>query len=122
MCLRLRWCLEGGARSVTPRRCRVGCAAFARTSDWNRVVAFYNESLPQLAALPGVSSAAVGNLVPFGDGRFDERVAARASPAEERRAEYRFVSPGYFSTLRMPLLAGAISRSRIQQTAHVWPS
>lgn len=84
----------------------VGAQGPSYFGDWNRVVAFYDEALSAVSAVPGVRAAAVTSLVPFGEGRFDERIARADAPDDERRGEYRFVSPGYFSTLRIPLQRG----------------
>jgi putative ABC transport system permease protein len=75
-------------------------------NDWNRVVAFYEAALSTIVAIPGVRGAAVTNLVPFGEGRFDQAVAPADRPTEEWHAEYRFVSPGYFATMNIPLHSG----------------
>jgi hypothetical protein len=75
-------------------------------NDWNRVVAFYEAALSTIVAIPGVRGAAVTNLVPFGEGRFDQAVAPADRPTEEWHAEYRFVSPGYFATMNVPLHSG----------------
>lgn len=74
--------------------------------DWNAVVGFYREALAQLGAVPGVTSVGATSLVPFGEGSFADRVAAGRTPSDELKAEYRFVSPDYFKTLRMTLVAG----------------
>jgi predicted permease len=75
-------------------------------NEWRRVVSYYDGALAAVASAPGVRSAAVTNLLPFGEGRFDEDVARADAPGDKRRAEYRFVSPGYFSTLNIPIRTG----------------
>jgi putative ABC transport system permease protein len=76
--------------------------------DWKRVVAFHDEALSQVGGVPGVRSAAVTSLIPLHEreGRFTETVARVDDPEDQRTAEYRFVSAGYFETLRIPLLRG----------------
>lgn len=65
---------------------------------------------PELAALPGVTGAALAMGLPAGrysmNGPYaiEGRPAAADRPAPE--AGYRFASPGYFETLRIPVLAG----------------
>lgn len=69
------------------------------------IAGFYGELTRRLEALPGVERAAVveaglplvrgGNLPVTVDGQFHS-------------ADYRTVTPGYFATLRIPLLAGRV--------------
>ena len=64
----------------------------------------------KLAAIPGVSSVGFTSAVPMdGDGRFDNVLAADRTYAQGAPPPLRhlvFVSPGYFDTLGIPLLAG----------------
>jgi putative ABC transport system permease protein len=69
----------------------------------------YERIAERLAALPGVESAGAINDLPFAGSRsgssFD--IEDRApDPQVLLFAGYRTVSPGYFSTMRMPLLQG----------------
>jgi putative ABC transport system permease protein len=77
------------------------------------LVAFYDEMLRRVRALPGVDSVAAGIAVPWRDaGTFGPPISFSAdgySPAdgeEHPRARLRVVSPGFFATLGVPLLAG----------------
>jgi putative ABC transport system permease protein len=74
---------------------------------------FYGEAQRSLSALPGVESAATGMSAPWRDGRFlgfTLQFSAEGSKKEngkdEQRARFRSVSPGYFSTLGIPILEG----------------
>jgi predicted permease len=64
----------------------------------------------RLAAIPGVSSAAFSSAVPMdGDSRLDNVFAADRADAQGTVPPLRhllFVSPGYFRTLGIPLVAG----------------
>jgi len=64
----------------------------------------------KLAAIPGVSSVALSSAVPMdGDSRFDNVFAADHSYVQGAPPPLRhllFVSPGYFNTLGIPLIAG----------------
>ena len=71
---------------------------------------FFDGLVERAAALPGVESAAVSSALPF-SGNWDRiavevegRPLARASDWPE--GDRYIVSPGYFSTLRIPLKAG----------------
>jgi putative ABC transport system permease protein len=76
-----------------------------------QVVDFYKESIRQIDALPGVSETAVGMIAPwrdadnFGPGlQFsgDGHVHGKDDP----RALWRTISPGFFSALGVPIIAG----------------
>jgi len=74
---------------------------------------FYEEAERRVSALPGVESAAVGMMAPWRDTGFLKftlqfAVEGRESESskEDLRARFRFVSPGYFATLGIPLLEG----------------
>ena len=64
----------------------------------------------KLTAIPGVSSGAFSSAVPMdGDSRFDNVFAADRTYAQGAPPPLRhllFVSPGYFHTLGIPLIAG----------------
>jgi putative ABC transport system permease protein len=72
---------------------------------------FFREALTRLRALPGVESAAVAASLPMigsprGGTRFHE-LGTPERPANERpRTVVRMVAPGYFRTLRIPVLRG----------------
>ena len=68
-------------------------------------IAFYDETLRRLAALPGVTRVAAGNVVPwrdagkFGPFSFAAEGHVPADGAAPPTALLRNVSPGYFATL-----------------------
>jgi predicted permease len=70
---------------------------------------FYREVLPKLSALPGVEHAALTSVVPLsGDGWGDiAQLPGDTRPWTQLPGEsWRWVSPDYFATVRLPLLAG----------------
>jgi len=78
-----------------------------------QVAQFYQEALRSVSALPGVEDAAIGLMAPWRDQgflRFTLQFAVEGkrgeSSKEDLRARFRFVSPGYFATLGIPLLEG----------------
>jgi predicted permease len=78
-----------------------------------QVTAFYQEVLRRISDLPGVEQVAVGTLVPwreaggFGPGfQFTAEGYVKANGEEDPRGRFRTVSPGFFSALGVPLIAG----------------
>jgi predicted permease len=78
-----------------------------------QVLAFYKEVIGRLTSLPNVDGVALGTFVPWRDGgKFgpgfnfttEGRVTARGE--EDPRARFRTVSPGYFSSVGVPIIAG----------------
>lgn len=70
---------------------------------------FYDQLLPRLRALPGVTSAALTSNPP-GLGSAESPVEIEYQPVPDRThrpvVAYITASPGYFSTIRLPLLLG----------------
>lgn len=72
-------------------------------------VAFYTEVLRRLSQLPGVEHAAVVSKLPYsGDSWTDMiRVPGDNRPVFQLPVEhFRWISPGYFETIHLPLAAG----------------
>jgi len=70
---------------------------------------FYDELLPRLAALPGVESAAAGFPIPLSRSNIGLSFAIEGRPVakgDEPTEPANIIAPGYFRTLRVPLLAG----------------
>lgn len=68
--------------------------------------AFYARLLPEIQALPGVVSVATTSAAPLSGGNTvtDVRVpGVEVGPGGAPSADWRFVSPGYFSTMGIPL-------------------
>ncbi|HUB17461.1 MAG TPA: ABC transporter permease [Acidobacteriaceae bacterium] len=70
---------------------------------------FYDQLLPRLRALPGITSAALTSNPP-GLGSAENSIEIEHqrvnNPAHRPVASYITASPGYFSTIRLPLLLG----------------
>ena len=78
-----------------------------------QVVALYRESIRRIKELPGVDNVALGTLTPwrdagtFGPGfQFSADGHVRASGEEDPLGRFRIISPGFFASLGVPLIAG----------------
>lgn len=71
---------------------------------------FWHKLLPRIEALPGVVCVGLTHVLPVNDNPmtivFDVEGRAPTSQAESLNANFRKVTPGFFKTLRAPLIAG----------------
>lgn len=72
---------------------------------------FYRALLDSLQATPGVRAAAVSSGIPFGAGNYSTHPMLTTEPSvlppeTKVPVDWRSVSPGYFNTMRIPLLRG----------------
>ena len=75
------------------------------------ITAFYKEAIRRISELPGVEQVALGTVVPWRDpGFFAAQFTAegyrKANGEEDPRAQFRTVSPGFFSALGVRIIAG----------------
>jgi predicted permease len=81
-----------------------------RAQFQRRQVAFYDDALRLIGALPGVTSAGAAVTLPIGGDDFASAIAVEGRPAvtpgQEPRAGFQVVTPGYFRTMGIPVLAG----------------
>jgi predicted permease len=73
--------------------------------DFSRVVRMQNDIADRIAALPGVESVAYASRRPL-LGRGPSGPFVFGDSTESAETEFRYTSPGFFSTLGTPLLAG----------------
>ncbi len=80
-----------------------------------------DRSLEAMRRIPGVVDAAVGLSVPYERGLNNGlQILEGPLSGEQPSSSLAWVTPGYFSTLRIPLLAGrALADSDISSTEHV---
>ena len=90
---------------------RVGLPSAAYTEP-QQVRGFYDHLLGDLRALPGVRSAGATAILPLDGGAWEVSFTVeghqRAEGAPEPSLQYRPVTPGFFGTLRVPLLQGRL--------------
>jgi putative ABC transport system permease protein len=75
------------------------------------ITSFYKEAIRRISELPGVEQVALGTVVPWRDpGFFAAQFTAegyrKANGEEDPRAQFRTVSPGFFSALGVKMIAG----------------
>jgi predicted permease len=85
--------------------------SYGRTPE--QITAFYKDAMRRIGELPGVERVAVGTLVPwreaggFGPGfQFSVEGYAKADGEEDPRGRFRTVSPGFFASVGVPIVAG----------------
>jgi predicted permease len=71
-----------------------------------RLTSFYREGIQTIAALKGVQAVSVSNFTPVSGGFWSQNVLVNGQPVSEEAPVFFAVSPGYFATLSIPLLAG----------------
>jgi putative ABC transport system permease protein len=74
-------------------------------------VAFFDQALQRLKAIPGVKAAMVATEVPYGNDEVDDTASIQNRPAragEFRNANIENVNADYFRALHIPLLAGRL--------------
>ncbi len=78
--------------------------------DDTRKVAFFHDVTERLVQLPEVASAGATNVAPFsGHGTANRfRLEGESTSAEFRSAAWRAVTPGFFTSLRVPLKHGRL--------------
>jgi putative ABC transport system permease protein len=77
--------------------------------SYPKQIAFYDQLLSDLGALPGVESAAGTAPLPLSGSRYTisfEQAGRQQPPSERQSADFGMVSPGYFHAMRIPLVRG----------------
>jgi len=72
---------------------------------------FYRDAIRKIGELPGVERVSAGTAVPWRDtgffaAQFTVEGYAKANGEEDPRARFRTVSPGFFASLGVPIVAG----------------
>ena len=83
--------------------------------EWHQVAGFYDRLTTQIAALPGVGSAAATAFLPYQMGwPIDLTIDGQPPPelGREPRAQLHQITPEYFQTLGIPLLSGRTFEAR----------
>ncbi len=85
--------------------------SYGRTEG--QVVDFYKEAMRKVHELPGVDGVALGMLTPWREGgnfgpgfQFTAEGYVRPTADDDPRGQFRIVSPGFFASLGVPMIAG----------------
>ncbi len=86
-------------------------ASYGETVDWKGLTQRIDRTIDELGRLPGVESAAASAALPGVPLEYQTVLhftEGEQNPEHAIVAESRFVSPGYFATMKIPLLAGEL--------------
>jgi putative ABC transport system permease protein len=87
-----------------------GVSVVAAGYDAPRAKVFQDQLIDRVKSLPGVESAAFARITPLGYGTYSSTPTAvdgyQPPPEEQPSLDYNQVSPGYFATMGIPLVAG----------------
>ncbi len=82
----------------------------AQVKEDTLVLRMYEDMLAKISAIPGVSSVAISNGVPLDGSDTNDLLYAEDHPYQQGKLppirRFHFITPGLFSTLGTPLLAG----------------
>jgi putative ABC transport system permease protein len=90
-------------------------ASWGETTDMKGLTQRIDRIIDQLRSLPGVESAATARALPGVASNDQEELRIAEGEVDPHRkivAVSRVVSPGYFATMRIPLLAGELCREK----------
>jgi putative ABC transport system permease protein len=107
--VRSLWALYGTDPGFQPRNVLTMTVPIPKSSETARRSRFYDEFLPQAAALRGVQSVAAIDDLPM-QGGSEQPIAVEGRPVEvfalQRNVSVRQATPNYFHTMGIPIRAG----------------
>jgi predicted permease len=93
----------------------------SRAESQPQQASFYDQALARIRSLPGVMAAGAAVTLPIGGDDFSASYTIEGRPApppgRQPSAGYQVVTPGYFSTMGIPLIAGRDFRASDDQSA-----
>lgn len=86
--------------------------SWGETTDMPKVVQRIDRSLDTLRAIPGVEAASTAAMLPGVPSKYqmEFKIDGKTEPGHPILADSRYVSAGYFDTMRIPLLLGGACR------------
>jgi predicted permease len=101
--------LQGADPGFRPQNVLTMTVPIPKSSEKAQRSRFYDDFLPRVAALPGVRSVAAIDNLPM-QGGSEQPLAVEGRPVEvfalQRNVSVRRATPGYFQTMRIPILSG----------------
>ena len=97
-------------------------ASYAETADWKGLTQRIDRTIDSLGSMPGVETAATANALPGVPSHYEMELKftdGQVDPDRKIVAESRFVSPGYFATMQIPLLSGELCRETPDSTKSI---
>lgn len=107
--IRSLWALRGTDPGFQPKDVLTMTVPIPKSSETARRSRFYDEFLPQVAALRGVQSVAAIDDLPM-QGGSEQPIAVEGRPVEvfalQRNVSVRQITPNYFHTMGIPIRVG----------------
>ncbi len=106
------------ASNVLTMRLSIPAADYPEIED---IGGFYARLLDRIEALPGVREAGAARVLPLAQriGDWSISIEGRVErPGEDFDGDWQFVTPGYFETMRIPLLEGRFFDNRDRVDSH----
>jgi predicted permease len=120
--IRSFWKLQGADPGFNPERVLTASLTLpnARYADPPKLIAFHQQLLERVTALPGVQSAGLTSDLPWTG--YDENAGFNIEgktfpPNDGAGGRYHYVSPDYFRTVGVPLIAGRFTNNADGQDA-----
>jgi putative ABC transport system permease protein len=91
---------------------------YGETADMKGLMQRIDRSLDQLRSVPGVEATATAAALPGVGGKYPTEIKFVEGVTDPHRkiiAESRAVSPGYFATMRIPVLSGELCREKLDR-------
>jgi putative ABC transport system permease protein len=88
-------------------------ASYGETVDWQGLTQRIDRTLDELRGIPGVEAAGASATVPGVPSQYQTELQfteGEKDPEHKIVTESRFITPGYFATMRIPLLSGELCR------------
>jgi putative ABC transport system permease protein len=88
-------------------------ASYGETADWKGLTQRIDRTIDSLRSMPGVETASTAGTLPGVPSHYQMELKfaeGQVDPEHKIVAESRFVSPGYFATMQIPLLSGELCR------------
>jgi putative ABC transport system permease protein len=85
--------------------------SYAETVNWKSLTQRIDRTIEELQGVPGVEGAAASTELPGVPSQYPTELRfaeGQLDPQQKMVAESRFISPGYFATMQIPLLAGEL--------------